>query len=192
MKETIILASNSPRRSRLLEQIGIDFVVDASEIDETIEADDPVTAVKILSERKALVVAGRHGNQWVLGADTVVCYDGEILGKPSDPQEAFDMLCMLSGRKHQVITGVTLLRREGEEVRRIQFAETTDVWMYLNHRDIIKQYVASGEPMDKAGAYGIQGKGAVLVERIAGDYNNVVGLPIARLYQLLMEERVFR
>ncbi len=100
MKETIILASNSPRRSRLLEQIGIDFVIDTSEVDETIEAADPVRVVKDLSARKALAVLDRHRTQWVLGADTVVCYDGEILGKPSGPQEAFDMLCMLSGRKH--------------------------------------------------------------------------------------------
>ncbi len=182
MKETIILASNSPRRSQLLKQIGVDFVVDAPDVDETLEESDPVKTVKALSERKALAVAKRHEDRWVLGADTVVYYDGEILGKPSDPQEAYDMLCMLSGRRHEVITGVMLLRVGDGKAEKIQFAETTAVWMYQHYKDVIRQYIRSGEPMDKAGAYGIQGLGAILVEKIEGDYNNVVGLPVARLY----------
>ena len=179
--EKIILASNSPRRKELLEQIGIEFVIDVANIDETVEEEDPMTAVKLLSYRKAKAVADRHKGSLVLGADTVVFYDGEILGKPADEQEAFDMLCMLSGRKHEVITGVSLLRQTNEGESRVTFAEKTEVWMYPHHRDVIKKYVESGEPMDKAGAYGIQGRGAVLVERIKGDYNNVVGLPVARV-----------
>ena len=182
MKETIILASNSPRRRQLLTQVGIDFEVDASEADETIEEENPVLVTQTLSERKALAVAGRHEGQWILGADTVVYYDGEILGKPQDAGEAFDMLCMLSGRKHQVITGVTLLRNKEAQIEKIQFSETTAVWMYAHFRDVIKRYVDTKEPMDKAGAYGIQGMGALLVEKIEGDYNNVVGLPVSRLY----------
>ena len=187
MKEAIILASNSPRRSQLLNQIGVDFVTDAPKIDEALDEEDPVKMVKALSERKALAVAKRHEGKWVLGADTVVYYDGEILGKPSDPQEAYDMLCMLSGRRHEVITGVTLLGGGDGGTGKIQFAETTAVWMYPHYRDVIRRYIESGEPMDKAGAYGIQGLGAILVEKIDGDYNNVVGLPVGRLYMEMIK-----
>ncbi len=188
--DKLILASNSPRRRALLEQIGIDFTVDASDVDEVTTATDPVEYVMDLSKMKAQAAACHHDGSWVLGADTVVYYDGELLGKPANAKEAFDMLCMLSGRKHEVITGVTLIKNTGRIKRMIQFAENTSVWMYEHHRDIIKAYVETGEPMDKAGAYGIQGRGAILVERIEGDYNNVVGLPVAKLYKRLAEEKI--
>lgn len=188
--ERIILASNSPRRRELLEQVGIPFLVDTEEVSEDVQIADPAELVKELSLRKASAVCGRHPGEWILGADTVVYYDGEILGKPADRQEAFDMLAMLGGRMHRVITGVTLLKQEEEKaLRRITFAEITKVWMYEHPRDVLKRYVDSGEPMDKAGAYGIQGRGAILVERIEGDYNNVVGLPAARLYRKLDQLR---
>lgn len=220
--ETIVLASGSPRRRELLEQVGIPFIVDVEEVDEDLDIANPIELTKELSERKARAVLSRHPNEWVLGADTVVFYDGEILGKPKDEQEAFDMLCMLAGRTHEVVTGVTLLRIEAEQnisddidrsgvpndvnlikavgrkmprevdlqtypIQKIQFSERTKVRMYAHEREVLRAYVATGEPLDKAGAYGIQGRGAILVERIEGDYNNVVGLPVARVYRELWE-----
>ena len=117
----------------------------------------------------------------MLGADTIVVYDGEILGKPVDENEALDMLMLLSGRRHEVYTGVSLLWEAGGEERQKTFSCQTSVYMYENDRDFLKRYIATGEPLDKAGAYGIQGMGALLVERIDGDYNNVVGLPLSRV-----------
>lgn len=211
--EAIVLASGSLRRKELLEQVGIPFIVDVEEIDEDLDIANPMELTKELSNRKVQAVLSRHPNEWVLGADTVVFYDGEILGKPKDEREAFDMLCMLAGRTHEVVTGVTMLQSEAEQntlddaaeqiasvwadadiqthsTRKIQFAERTKVRMYDHEREVLWAYVATGEPLDKAGAYGIQGKGAILVERIEGDYNNVVGLPVARVYRELWEAGV--
>lgn len=119
----------------------------------------------------------------VIGADTIVTLDGKILGKPSSQEDAVKMLSMLRGRSHQVFTGVTVMSREGENVQTLTFHESSQVSFYPMSDREIQDYVHSGEPMDKAGAYGIQGKGAVFVREIQGDYNNVVGLPVARLYQ---------
>ena len=179
--KTIILASGSPRRRELLAQIGIDFTIDVADVDEDIEADDPQSLVEELSRRKAKAVAARHPGTVVLGADTVVVCDDRVLGKPKDEDDALRMLTMLSGRTHQVLTGVSLVRgADGREEERT-FAECTDVVMYENGEDVLRSYIATGEPTDKAGAYGIQGRGAVLVKEIHGDYNNVVGLPVARV-----------
>ena len=180
----IILASGSPRRKQLLAQMGIEtFRVISSDADETVEPGlSPARIVEILSARKAEAVAdhAKHGGL-VIAADTIVALDGAVLGKPNDGLEAFRMLSALSGRRHQVYTGVTLLR-DGE--RRTEHEVTTVTFRELTQDDITR-YIATGEPMDKAGAYGIQGYGALLVERIEGDYFNVMGLPVCRLGRML-------
>ena len=174
----IILASNSPRRKELLEQVGIKFEVMSSDVDEITDKTAPADVVMDLSRIKAEAVARNNKGVVVLAADTVVAYNGQILGKPKDEADAFKMLKLLSGKAHQVFTGVTIVDEAGESN---SFFESTDVLMYENSDELIKKYIATGEPMDKAGAYGIQGKGAVLVKEIKGDYNNVVGLPLSRV-----------
>ncbi len=178
----IILASGSPRRKELLLQAGIDFEVITSDIDEVCEATEPGQVVMELSMQKALAVAEKCPGQVVLGADTVVAIDGNILGKPADEAEAFNMLSLLSGKKHMVFTGVTIIDKSSQAH---VFFESTLVEMYELTEEEIRAYIATGEPMDKAGAYGIQGKGATLIKGIEGDYNNVVGLPLARVYRAL-------
>ena len=125
---------------------------------------------------------------WIIGADTLVVYNGEILGKPSDRQEAYDMLSMLSDRTHQVYTGVCLLITRKGSIKTVRFCERTDVTFYPISREDLLSYTATGDSLDKAGAYGIQGPFAVHVKSIQGDYNNVVGLPLARLYHELLNE----
>ena len=180
----IILASGSPRRKQLLAQMGIEtFRVISSDADETVEPGlSPARIVEILSARKEEAVAdhAKPGGM-VIAADTIVALDDAVLGKPNDGLEAFRMLSALSGRRHQVYTGVTLLR-DGE--RRTEHEVTTVTFRELTQDDITR-YIATGEPMDKAGAYGIQGYGALLVERIEGDYFNVMGLPVCRLGRML-------
>ena len=195
--EKIILASSSPRRRELMAQAGFAFEVLVSEADETIETETPGEMVEVLSERKAAAVAEEIKKQGfaeesvlLVGADTMVAIDGKKLGKPKDEKGAEEMLEELSGRTHQVYTGVTLIRlRKAENGSILQesrtFSEGTDVSFYPLTKEEIRSYIATGDPMDKAGAYGIQGKAAVFVKEIKGDYNNVVGLPIARLYQEL-------
>mgnify|MGYP001489228273 FL=1 len=195
--EKIILASSSPRRRELMAQAGFAFEVLVSEADETIETETPGEMVEVLSERKAAAVAEEIKRQGfaeesvlLVGADTMVAIDGKKLGKPKDEKGAEEMLEELSGRTHQVYTGVTLIRLKKAENGSIlqesrTFSEGTDVSFYPLTKEEIRSYIATGEPMDKAGAYGIQGKAAVFVKEIKGDYNNVVGLPIARLYQEL-------
>ncbi|WP_072912271.1 Maf family protein [Pseudobutyrivibrio xylanivorans] len=178
----IVLASNSPRRKELLAQAGIEFIVDPADIDEVTSETFPAKVVEDLSRQKALAVAGKHKGEIVLAADTVVAFDDKILGKPKDEEDAFRMLTELSGRAHQVYTGVTIVDAGGEVKT---FSECTEVTMYENSPEAIRSYIASKEPIDKAGAYGIQGLGAVLVKGIEGDYNNVVGLPLAKVYRVL-------
>ncbi len=195
----IILASASPRRRELLEQIGLTFEVCPAKGEEIITKSAPEEAVQELARAKAREVASmvrqygvRHGelvtpqDMIVIGADTVVAADGQILGKPGDEEDAFRMLSMLSGRSHAVYTGVALVfldqsGRAGEHV----FYERTIVSMREMSEKEIRRYIATGEPMDKAGAYGIQGKCAIYIDKIDGDYNNVVGLPVAALYREL-------
>jgi len=175
----IILASASPRRRELLGQI-CDFEVRATDCDESCALTSPEELVCELSKRKAQ--ACRAGTEdTVIGADTVVALDGEILGKPKDAEDAKNMLRKLSGRTHSVFTGVTVLKNGGAHT----FCERTDVTFYELSEELIDRYVDTKEPYDKAGAYGIQGKGCVLVKGICGDYFNVVGLPMGRLYHLL-------
>lgn len=183
----IILASGSPRRRELMELIGMPFETDVSEADENIEDKlPPAEYVGELSKRKAEAVAHRHPGDIVIGADTIVVLEGRILGKPKDEEEAFEMLCMLAGRTHSVFTGVTMIYPAEETASASDsFCVKTDVTMYPADDKLLKSYSRCGEPLDKAGAYGIQGKGALLVERIDGDYYNVMGLPAAKLFRRL-------
>lgn len=186
MKE-LILASGSPRRKELLEQVGIQCRVIPSLVEEKITASKPQDVVMELARQKCEEVAGRtKGVGIVLGADTVVAIHGKILGKPEDDSKAREMLGELQGNAHQVYTGVALIWKDGDNVLREEtFFEKTEVVFYPMDEQEIKAYVETGEPMDKAGSYGIQGLSAVFVERICGDYNNVVGLPVAAVYQRL-------
>ncbi len=179
----LILASQSPRRRELLEQIGLrDFLIHPARGDETAPAGlSPAELVEYLSRQKAAEVAAACPGTVVIAADTVVAAGGAVLGKPRTPGEAAEMLAALSGRTHTVYTGVTV-RRDGEAVTE---HEATAVRFRPLSRAEIAAYVATGEPMDKAGAYGIQGRGALLVEGIEGDYFNVVGLPLCRLALIL-------
>lgn len=184
----ILLASASPRRRELLEEIGVSFEICPSSGEEKITKEDPAEVVKELSAEKARDIFQKTtGDMLVIGADTVVALDGEILGKPRSAEDAVRMLDMLQNREHQVFTGVTVLVREGEQVKEKTFHEVTRVTFYPMSQEEIAGYVRDGEPMDKAGAYGIQGKGALFVKEIHGDYKNVVGLPTARLYQELKD-----
>lgn len=185
MEDTLILASQSPRRRELLEQIGIRFTVQPSTVVEKITKTDPREVVLELARQKAEDVADTVREGTVLGADTIVVLDGRIMGKPADREQAEEMLGSLQGRTHSVFTGVALIRKTAGEEKTLQFAEETKVTMYPMSKEEIRRYVDTGEPMDKAGAYGIQGRCAAFIERIAGDYNNVVGLPAARIYQEL-------
>lgn len=187
----IVLASASPRRRELLGQIGIRFQVSVSNAGEQTSAATPRQLVEELSCRKAEAVLKdirREGegevSVLVIGADTVVAVDGRVLGKPISPEDAARMLRTLSGRSHEVYTGVTLLYSEsaGQVVRKT-FHERTEVVFYPMSEAEIAAYVSTGDCMDKAGAYGIQGFCARYIKEIKGDYNNVVGLPIGRLYQ---------
>lgn len=181
----MILASASPRRRELLTQAGFSFEVKVSDADEVITEKEPDKIVKELALVKACAVAASETEALIIGADTIVAVDGKILGKPRDAEEAFSMLSMLQGRTHQVYTGVALITREEELQKSHVFSEKTDVHMYPMTEQEIRAYIATGEPLDKAGAYGIQGRAAVYIRKIEGDYNNVVGLPISRLYQEL-------
>lgn len=185
----IILASASPRRKDLLEQVGARFEIMPGEGDEVITKTLPDEAVEELSRQKAEEIARRVSEPAIIiGADTVVAIDGKILGKPKDEEDAASILSSLQGRTHQVYTGVTIIMKDGKKEKYVTFSEATAVTMYPMSDMEIRNYIKTGEPMDKAGAYGIQGKSAIFVKGIQGDYNNVVGLPIARLYQELKKE----
>lgn len=182
----IILASASPRRRELLEQGGIPFMVIPSQAEEKITMTQPGLAVEELSYLKCCDIYEKLDEDVVvIGADTVVASEDKILGKPSSKEDAVKMLQSLQGKAHEVYTGVTIMIREGEKKRKKTFHEKTKVVFYSMSEEEIRSYVDTGEPMDKAGAYGIQGKSAVFIKEISGDYNNVVGLPLARLYQEL-------
>ena len=183
LKEKIILASKSPRRAEILSSLGWEFESHAANIDESrLGSEDAVTYVKRLAQQKATKISERMPDNLVLGADTVVVIDGEILGQPRDDNDARRMLTLLSGKWHEVLTGVALIRgtdqAEGDyEKTRVRFAE-------LSVKEI-DWYVATGEPKDKAGAYGIQGRGAIFIQEIEGDYFNIVGLPVRLIYTML-------
>ena len=177
----LILASASPRRQELLKLFGLPFVVRVADIDETMDtAKAPCDEDSRVSRCKAVAVPRQAGDV-VIAADTIVVCEGKVLGKPKTEEEAFAMLRLLSGRDHQVMTGVTVLR--DEEI--VSFTEITDLHFRELSDQEIARYVASGEPMDKAGAYGIQGGAALFCTHMVGDYYNVMGLPVCRLGQVL-------
>ncbi len=177
----LILASASPRRKELLGLFHIPFTIRVADIDETMDNSKmPFDEVARVSRLKALAVE-RQAEDIVIAADTIVVCEDKVLGKPGTEAEAVEMLQLLSGRDHQVMTGCTVLRGDRAET----FTEVTDLhFRSLSQREI-ERYVASGEPMDKAGSYGIQGGAALFCERMAGDYYNVMGLPVCRLGQVL-------
>ena len=183
----IILASGSPRRKELLAQAGFNFKVEVSNADEDVAEESPTEMVEELAARKAQAVVNLHNKEeddcLVIGADTIVVLDGKVLGKPADEEAAKAMLSALSGRTHQVYTGVALFSiKKGIVEKKKTFHECTDVTMVPITEREIADYVASGDPLDKAGAYGIQGPAAVFISGIKGDYYNVVGLPVSRVY----------
>mgnify|MGYP004511858903 FL=1 len=182
----IILASASPRRRELLANAGVIFQVCPGNSEEKITKEKPEDIVKELSLQKAMAVASRFDMEEgtvILGADTIVSFDGRILGKPENEDAAVNTLTLLQGKTHQVYTGVTIMEQQKDASwKTITFAESTDVSFYPVSEDEIRRYVATGEPMDKAGSYGIQGGFGVYVKEIRGDYTNVVGLPVGRLF----------
>lgn len=181
----LILASKSPRRRELLAKLGVDFTVLTEEIDETMDKDKPIAQeLARVSLQKAQAVLDRAGQDaLIIAADTLVCVEGRRLGKPHSSEEAAEMLRLLSGRTHQVMTGLTLLYRDRVKSEVV----TTDLHFRPLCDAEIDAYVKTGEPMDKAGAYGIQGGACIFAESICGDYYNVMGLPVCRLTQLLRE-----
>lgn len=184
----IILASASPRRKELLTQIGFTFEVIPSTCEEMATTSHPADMVIELSKQKAKDIweklSDRQDSIVVIGADTVVAFEQEVLGKPKDFDDAKRMLTLLSGKEHHVYTGVTLIwMDESGKKEEYSFYVCTGVAMYRIGQEEITEYVLSGEPMDKAGAYAVQGKGAAFIKSVRGEYSNVVGLPVGRLYQ---------
>lgn len=178
----IILASNSPRRKELLKYLYQDFLVIPADIDETIPKDIEIEkSAEYVAIKKAKAISKDNQDSLVIGCDTIVLVDNTILGKPKDKSNCLNMLKSLSGREHSVITGVCVVFGE----KMITFSEETKVKFYTLSDDEILKYISTGEPFDKAGGYGIQGYGSLLVEKISGDYFNVVGLPISKLNQEL-------
>ncbi len=201
-KIDIVLASSSPRRRELLEREGVSFVVQSADVDESLESDllrQPEEAVKKLAERKAGAVVQQVlgdpdyvGAAAIIGADTVVVLGDKIYGKPADEEDAHRILRELSGRTHEVITGVSVWLVSAPPSKEVSlgfrtFTETSRVTFKALSDEAIAEYVAGGEPMDKAGAYGIQGDGGALVDRIDGDFDNIVGLPVSRLLEEFSE-----
>ena len=177
----LVLASQSPRRAEILRQAGIPFVVRPAEVDESpLDSERPEDYVRRLAEAKALAVSA-ESDEIVLGADTTVVIGGDILAKPADAADARRMLALLSGRRHEVLTGICIRRGE----HRIVDWAVTAVWFSLMSDAEIEEYVSTGEPMDKAGAYAIQGRASKFVEKIEGCYFNVMGLPVSLVYRRL-------
>lgn len=184
----VILASKSPRRRELLDQIKVKYECIPSTMEEIMEGDTPFEIVCSLSKQKISDVYNKikdeiKENTLIISADTIVAFGDRILGKPRDEQDALEMLTMLSGKAHQVYTGVSIMYVNNGETRMHTFYECSDVFVSELSRENIIEYIATKEPMDKAGSYGIQGYFAKYVEKIDGDYNNIVGLPISRLYR---------
>ncbi len=185
----LVLASASPRRAELLQQAGITFRVEIPNINEENEQSaSPRDLVLKLAQKKALAVSERLAEGYILAADTIVIHKNEILGKPADRIEAKQMLCRLSGEKHEVFTGLALLDVSSGNIE--IGAEETSVWMKNLEIKYIEAYIDTGEPFDKAGAYGIQGRAGLFIEKIDGCYSNVVGLPLGLLFDLILRMNV--
>ncbi len=189
----VILASESPRRKEIMEKMGIQFESMVADINEEVLNTKPRQMVQELAALKAKKVADIFEDDYdnkivIIGADTMVFHKGRLMGKPVDEEDAFKMIKMISNDVHQVYTGVCIIILEdGKETKRISFASSTGVWVNPLSPKQIKDYLATGEPMDKAGAYGIQGRFGIFIKKIQGDYYNVVGLPIAEIYEKLLE-----
>ena len=180
----IVLASNSPRRKELLRLICNSFIIEPADIDETVKENLPLDEIpEYLAAKKAEAIHQNHPDDIVIGCDTGVFINNLMIGKPGTDRAAFEILKMLSGKTHRVITGCAIYQGD----KKLTFSQTTEVEFYPLTDEEINAYIDTGEPNDKAGAYGIQGKGALLVKRINGDYNNVVGLPVALLNRKLKE-----
>jgi septum formation protein len=190
----LVLASASPRRQELLRNAGISFIVQPANINEAhVEGELPHDYAERLAREKALAVFETRPQDIVLGADTIVVIDDEILGKPRDAADAARMLRLISGRAHEVITGVCVVKSNDPATRRLELrivSDMTRVTMNEISDAEIQAYIATGEPMDKAGAYAIQGMASRWIPRIEGDYSNVVGLPVALVYRLLREMKI--
>jgi len=185
--ETIILASGSPRRKELISLLPWPFKVATKEVDETLDELLSVEEnVQALALKKAEAVAKDYEEQFVVGADTMVCLEGKLLGKPHSKEEAFEMLKLLSGKSHQVLSGVAVICKS-KGTQKV-FCEATTVRMQPLSDEEINAYIETNEPMDKAGSYAIQGYGGKYIEGIEGDFFNVVGLPLHRLYEILKQE----
>jgi len=183
----IVLASASPRRKEILEQIGLSFDIVPSTCSEVITKNVPKDIVEELACQKAHEIFEKVGeSSIVIGADTIVVSNDKIMGKPKDEEDAFNMINELQANTHVVYTGVCVLIKENDETKKIVFSEATSVSVYPISKQQILDYIATKEPMDKAGAYAVQGKFAIYIRKIDGDYNNVVGLPVARLYNELL------
>lgn len=181
----IILASASPRRQELLKLIADSFVVEPADIDETVNSSVELEKIpeQLATQKAEHIHNNNHYNDIVIGCDTGVFSDNTMLGKPNDENDAYQMLSTLSGKQHKVITGCSIFFKD----KKVSFSQTTYVEFYKLTDEEIKAYISTGEPMDKAGSYGIQGKGATLVKKIDGDFFNVVGLPVALLNKKLNE-----
>lgn len=187
----IVLASASPRRKEILEQIGLVFDIIPSTCSEVVTKEIPKEIVEELACQKAQEIFEKIGEpSIVIGADTIVVYNGKIMGKPKDEDDAYNMINELQSNTHIVYTGVCVYIKENDEVKKIVFSEATQVSVYPMNKDQILDYIATKEPMDKAGAYAVQGRFAIYIKKIDGDYNNVVGLPIARLYNELLKNGI--
>lgn len=188
----IILASGSPRRKEILEQAGVDFEIKASNAEEITDKTNPPEMVEDLARLKAEEIKKKEDGEFlIISADTLVFLDGSPLGKPKGSEDAYHMLSSLSGRKHEVYTGVAIIIREkGKAEKELVFHQMSRVEVGTLSKEQIEAYIASGEPFDKAGAYAIQGKFAVHISGIEGEYNNIVGLPIARIYHELLKEGI--
>lgn len=188
-QESIILASGSPRRRHYLREMGLDFTIQTVSIDESpVDHESPDTYVRRMALKKAAEVSVNYPESWVISGDTVVCLGRRILGKPVDEEDAIALLMLLSGREHDVKTGFCVSL--GSRKVTINRLVTTRVCFVKYSEAVARAYVATGESLDKAGAYGIQGKGGLLVKSINGSYSNVVGLPMYELMQVLLEEGV--
>lgn len=184
----MILASKSPRRLEILNEFGFDIKVVSKEVDEVSNEKDPVKWTIDVARKKALEVSIDYLDEWVIGADTIVLLENEVLGKPSNEEDAFNVLKKLSGKYHEVITGVALINKKLEI--ELTFADKTEVYFKEITNDEIEWYIGTGEPMDKAGSYGIQGKGSAFVDKIIGDFFNVMGFPISKFYDKLKELKI--
>lgn len=182
LHKKLILASASPRRKELMEDIGYPFTVECSKIEEVLQKDISVEkAIEQIALSKAQDVFQKYPDAMVLGCDTVVCFGNEVLGKPKDKEDAYRMLKMLSGKTHLVISAVALLQEGHCDV----FHDISEVTFYDLDEELLSYYLSLDEPYDKAGSYGIQGKGKLLVKELYGDYFSVMGLPVSKVYRLL-------